>query len=128
MTHAYKSLLAEKQALEITLKALKTNSSLANEIKSKNVEQSTSNATTANTSRSASASDLSDSEHRKSKPAEASTSSTSLSSKQDYEEKIAALTSNVQIILENKAKMEASYVAEKKKLRVFIYSVKPIEY
>lgn len=54
VTHAYKSLLAEKQALEITLKALKTNTSLANEIKKSANQQEA--------SRSASASDISDNE------------------------------------------------------------------
>lgn len=36
------------------------------------------------------------------------------------EEKIAALTSNIQLVLDNKSKMEMNYQAEKKKLRVRI--------
>ena len=112
MTHAYKSLIAEKQALEITLKALKTKSSLVNEIKSQQASQNV----TANTSRSGSVSDLSDTEFKKGN-ATAAVSAAKLCN-QDQEEKIAALTSNIHIIMDNKAKMEANYLAEKKKLRV----------
>lgn len=34
------------------------------------------------------------------------------------EEKVAALTTNIQVVLESKAKLEMSYQAEKKKFRV----------
>jgi hypothetical protein len=123
VTHAYKSMMAEKQALEITLKALKTNSNLANEIKTQ--KTMTSELKSSNTSRSASYSDLSDTDSVRNK-ANQDTASNSNNPEaiknglsEHQEDKIAALTSNIQIIMENKAKMEANYLAEKKKLRVF---------
>jgi DNA repair exonuclease SbcCD ATPase subunit len=103
VTHAYKSLLAEKQALEITLKAVKSKSSLLSSAHKAN-DASSSSFMTANTSRSPSCSDLSDSEQKQ-------------KTQNDYESKIAALTDNIQVILDNKSKMEAAYLAEKKKLR-----------
>jgi len=42
------------------------------------------------------------------------------STSDDSEERIAALTSNIQLLLDNKSKMEAGYQAEKKKLLVNI--------
>jgi hypothetical protein len=118
--------LAEKQALEITLKALKSNSSLANEVvKSKalsSVIAAEQAATTTNTSRSASYSDLSDTDSASAMRLSAAGNNKQLK-EADYEEKIAALTSNIQIIMENKSNMEAAYLAEKKKIRVcfFLY-------
>jgi hypothetical protein len=107
VTHAYKSLLAEKQALEITVKALKTKT-LTQSLKPTN------DASGGATSLSSSLSDVSsemDSQFD-------STAVKKVDEEASQEEKIAALTSNVQILLENKSKLEASYQAERKKFRV----------
>lgn len=107
LTHAYKSLLAEKKALEITVQALKTKKPLPN-----------SNAATSELS--ASSSTVSDSDH------ESTSSKTGVESQEAGSDanKIAALTSNIQVLLDTKSKMEASYQAEKKKLRIDLDDVK----
>jgi len=87
LTHAYKSLLAEKKALEITLKALKTtNTNEAQSSKSK---------------------------------AEKTASESDESSSEQKEDKYGLLTANMQVLIETKSKMESSYIAEKKILKVF---------
>jgi hypothetical protein len=93
---------------------------LANEIKTQ--KTATSELKSANTSRSASFSDLSDSDSVRNKATgQEATLANSKSGLSEQEDKIAALTSNIQIIMDNKAKMEANYLAEKKKLRVIYH-------
>jgi hypothetical protein len=87
LTHAYKALLAEKKALEITLKALKTtNTNEAQSSKSK---------------------------------ADKTTSESDESSSEQKEDKLTLLTANMQLLIETKSKMESTYIAEKKILKVF---------
>ena len=109
MTHAYKSILAEKKALEITIKALKTKTPLSN-----NNLATLASSGLSNSSKSLS-SDLSEHE-----TIETSTKSIKSevgnSSEQSNEAKIAALTANIQLLVDSKSKMEANYQAEKKKL------------
>jgi chromosome segregation ATPase len=93
LTSAYKSLLAEKQALEITIKALKTKTTI---LPSKNIEPTSSSSI---------------SEH------ESGTLSDTDSNKKNDDNKVSVLTSNIQLLLDNKSKMEKNYQAEKKKLR-----------
>lgn len=112
VTHAYKSILAEKQALEITIKALKTKNVLSTSSQGLNNKPKASTATPTNlsaSSRSVSTSDVSEVEFQSNDQSE-------LNSNQ--EDRIQALTSNIQLLLETKSKMEQSYQAEKKKLRV----------
>jgi hypothetical protein len=87
LTHAYKSLLAEKKALETTLKTLKST-------------------------------DSNEAQSNKSK-ADKTTSESDESSSEQKEDKLALLTSNMQVIIETKSKMESTYIAEKKILKVF---------
>lgn len=89
LTHAYKSLLAEKKALEITLKTLKTTN--ANETQSNKSKE------------------------------EKLTSESDESSSEQKEDKLALLTANMQVLIETKSKMESTYIAEKKILKVFTY-------
>ena len=99
--------MAEKKALEITIKALQ----------SKNKPN--------NVAASSSQSDVSESESRSAN----GLSAQELKKVQEdasNEEKIAALTANIQLVLENKAHLEASYQAEKKKLRVKNWILIPI--
>jgi hypothetical protein len=92
--------LAEKKALEITIKALQ----------SKNKPN--------NVAASSSQSDVSESESRSANGLSADQQLKKVQEDSSNEEKIAALTANIQLVLENKANLEASYQAEKKKLRV----------
>lgn len=110
VTHSYKGLLAEKQALEITLKALK-GKTLKNALAPSSSPQS------------ATVSDASASESEASNKFTNSPESSSISSTvaKEQEEKINALTSNIQLILDNKSKMESAYMAEKKKIRVILF-------
>jgi hypothetical protein len=119
LTSAYKSVLAEKQALEITLKALKTK----NNILTPNKKNEQSNLVSAsNSGLSASSRSVSDaSEQETNDPtskSEFKAATKTSSDSEDAEARIAALTSNIQLLLENKSKMEAGYQAEKKKLLV----------
>lgn len=116
VTHAYKSLLAEKQALEITLKALKAKPALAQTNKTKSDVLSSSGSATSSpqTSRHNLATDTaSDASENESKYE-------SNNSQSNNEDKIAALTANIHVLMENKSKMELNYQAEKKKLRVYL--------
>ncbi len=110
VTHSYKSLLAEKQALEITLKALK-GKTLKNALAPSSTPQS------------ATVSDASASESEASNKFTNSPESSSITStvSKEQEDKINALTSNIQLILDNKSKMESAYMAEKKKIRVNLF-------
>ena len=113
VTHAYKVLLAEKQALEITLKSFKTKVQPA----PPQQQQQTSDA--ASSAGKSSASDsLESAAQSTSQQHSASESSPSATADNGDSEKIAALTSNIQLLLENKSKMEMGYQAEKKKLKV----------
>lgn len=107
VTHAYKSLLEEKKALEITIKALKTKN-----IQSVGMTTAVSGSSTSLSSNKqqsdASEAEQSGGEQLRKVNADASN-----------EEKIAALTSNIQLVLEYKSRLEQSYQAEKKKLRVW---------
>jgi hypothetical protein len=121
--------LEEKKALEITIKALKTtsktsllNSQLAEANKLK-ASPSFSNQLLA-TSRSVSTSDLSEVDAQSN--ADSTTDLDSSNNKflanlneLNQEEKLNALTSNIQLLIENKSKLEQAFQAEKKKLRVF---------
>ena len=108
MTSGYKSLLAEKQALEITLKALKGGKSIKNALLAPTA--------TSSSPQSAAVSDASASESETSASNKAETISPAFAKEQD--DKIAALTSNIQLILDNKSKLESGFQAERKKLRV----------
>ena len=123
VTHAYKSLLEEKKALEITIKALKTSSSLS----SKLVNSGSSNQLKANnldgsgifsSSRSVSASDLSEQESNVSDSDNINSKLQHAANLSNQEDKIAALTSNIQLLINNKSKLEQNFQAERKKLRV----------
>jgi hypothetical protein len=126
VTHAYKALLAEKQALEITLKAFKakptpSNGSAATSNTSGSLRAPTATAAGASepgsstlSSRSVSTSDISEQEANGEQPSLVATEEASNS-----EEKVAALTANIQLLLEHKSKLEQSYQIERKKLRVF---------
>lgn len=114
VTHAYRSLKAENQALEITIKSLKT--------KKNSVSTSDSSTSLATTKPAASPSQT-DIQEASAKQARTETSGNDDQLKKieqdaSNEEKIAALTANIQVVLENKARLEANYQAEKKKLRV----------
>ncbi|CAF0718628.1 unnamed protein product [Brachionus calyciflorus] len=97
VTHAYKSLLNEKKSLEIIVKSLDTKSNTS-KLSSK---------TSGLTSRSVSNSDIS----------EAETTET-------HDDKIQTLTTNIQLLLDTKAKMELNYQAEKKKLKADLDDLK----
>lgn len=123
MTHGYKSLLAEKQALEITIKALKTKN-LTPGSGSSSLLTVKSKSNTA--SPAVSMSDLtatSENDASSSHDEASSSAIKKVDEEASQEEKIAALTANVQILLENKSKLEASYQAERKKFRVNIFSI-----
>ena len=132
VTHAYKSLLAEKKALEITLKTLKTSPATFSK-PAANLPAKQTNQLSAS-SRSVSVSDVSELEYpvnSNEASANEASSQVSVASSPDSndksgardlgasaEEKIAALTANIQILMESKSTMEQNYLAEKKKLRV----------
>ncbi|RNA41477.1 DNA double-strand break repair Rad50 [Brachionus plicatilis] len=86
VTQAYKNLLNEKKALEIIVKSVDTKTALTA------------------SSRSVSNSDVSEADFH---PAESGPSD---------EDKVHSLTANIQVLLDNKAKMEEVYKAERKKL------------
>lgn len=123
VTHAYKSLLEEKKALEITIKALKTSSSLSsklvnsgssNQLKATNLDGSG----IFSSSRSVSASDLSEQESNVSDSDNINSKLQHAANLSNQEDKIAALTSNIQLLINNKSKLEQNFQAERKKLRV----------
>jgi hypothetical protein len=118
VTHAYKSLIEEKKALEITIKALKTSKTLTVPSINNNNKQTESVSGIFSSSRSVSASDLSEQEST------VSDSDNTINSKlqqaanlSNQEDKIAALTSNIQLLISNKSKLEQNFQAERKKLR-----------
>lgn len=118
VTHAYKSLIEEKKALEITIKALKSSKTLTVPSINNNNKQTESVSGIFSSSRSVSASDLSEQEST------VSDSDNTINSKlqqaanlSNQEDKIAALTSNIQLLISNKSKLEQNFQAERKKLR-----------
>ncbi len=111
MTHAYKSLLAEKKAFEITIKALKTKTAPAQ-------SNLVGLAATGLSNSSRSVSDVSEHESTTGDPAAIAKET------DNSESKISALTSNIQVLLDAKSKMEANYLAEKKKLRADLEEMK----
>lgn len=119
VTHAYKSLIEEKKALEITIKALKTSKTLTvPSINNNNNKQTESVSGIFSSSRSVSTSDLSEQESTVSD----SDNTINLKLQQaanlsNQEDKIAALTSNIQLLISNKSKLEQNFQAERKKLR-----------
>ena len=112
--------MEEKKALEITIKALKT-SKFSSPIPKNEAAKNDTN-TLSVSSRSESTSDLS--EHSNSESVDYEKKSTKLLNKinettySSQEEKISALTSNIQLLIENKSKLESNFQAERKKLRV----------
>lgn len=123
VTHAYKSLLEEKKALEITIKALKTSTSLSSKLASNSNSQMTPKAENLNhsgifsSSRSVSASDLSEQESIISDNDNINSKLQHAANLSNQEDKIAALTSNIQLLISNKSKLEQNFQAERKKLR-----------
>lgn len=127
VTHAYKSLLAEKKALEITLKTLKTSpSTFAKPAAAATGQLLKPGGQLSASSRSVSISDVSEQEYNEASGAEPS-SRVSVASSPDStlpaessngDDKVAALMSNIQVLMEAKSSMEQSYLAEKKKMRV----------
>jgi len=118
VTHAYKSLIEEKKALEITIKALKTSKTLTVPSINNNNKQTESVSGIFSSSRSVSTSDLSEQESTVSD----SDNTINLKLQQaanlsNQEDKIAALTSNIQLLISNKSKLEQNFQAERKKLR-----------
>lgn len=87
LAQAYKNLLNEKKALEIIVKSIDTKTALTA------------------SSRSVSNSDVSEADFHP-----------MADGAQNDEDKIQSLTANIQVLLDNKTKMEESYKAEKKKL------------
>lgn len=101
VTAAYKNVLNEKKALEIIVKSIDPKKDAQ-----KSKASSNSGNTLAPGSRSVSNSDLSEVDY------------------QPDEDKVQALTANIQAVLENKTKMEQIYHAERKKLLVDLEELK----
>lgn len=127
VTNAYRSLLEEKKALEITVKALRTTSKsslakLTDSNRTKQGSRSDLNTILQTSSRTTSVSDLSEIETH------SNTDSVDLDSSNpksvlsnlveqglNQEEKINALTSNIQLLIDSKSKLERGFQAERKK-------------
>lgn len=135
VTHAYKSLLAEKKALEITLKTLKSSPSTFVKPTASAATKPSSGSQLSASSRSVSISDVSEQEYNEAASStdpssrvsvassspdsgvEKSSSCRELADSASADDKVAALMSNMQVLMEAKSSMEQSYLAEKKKMR-----------
>lgn len=128
MTHAYKSLLAEKKALEITLKTLKSSPStlVKQAVAGNQLSAIKPSGQLSASSRSVSISDVSEQEYNEASasndPVASSPDSVEKSASREMDsssdDKVAALMSNIQVLMDAKSNMEQSYLAEKKKMRV----------
>lgn len=119
VTHAYRSLLEEKKALEITIKALKTTGNKTSFLNPKLLEVTRSRTDLNASSRTPSVSDLSEIEtHSNADSADLEPSKLAANLNDlNQDEKIGALTNHIQLLIDAKSKLERGFQAERKKLR-----------